>query len=60
MSRNAIVTGDSRGIGAAISRALQAAECAGAGNDDAAKAFTGEVCTITGSTISANGGQFFS
>ncbi|SEO38216.1 acetoacetyl-CoA reductase [Paracoccus alcaliphilus] len=60
MSRNAIVTGGSRGIGATISKALQAADCAGAGNDDAAKAFTGETDIITGSTISANSGQLFS
>ena len=43
MSRVALVTGGSRGIGAAISRALQAEGCkvaaTYAGNDDAAKAF---------------------
>ena len=46
MARVALVTGGSRGIGAAISRALKDAgyEVAAnyAGNDDAAKAFTQE------------------
>ncbi|MDO5642703.1 MAG: acetoacetyl-CoA reductase [Paracoccus sp. (in: a-proteobacteria)] len=46
MSRTAIVTGGSRGIGAAISKALKAAGYAVAasyaGNDDAARAFTTE------------------
>lgn len=64
MSKVALVTGGSRGIGAAISKALQAAgytvAANYAGNDDAAKAFTGETDIITGSTISANSGQLFS
>ncbi len=46
MSRVAIVTGGSRGIGAAISKALQAAGCTVAatyaGNDEKAAAFTAE------------------
>ncbi len=46
MSKVALVTGGSRGIGAAISKALQAAgytvAANYAGNDDAAKAFTDE------------------
>ncbi|MBI1385243.1 MAG: acetoacetyl-CoA reductase [Rhizobiales bacterium] len=46
MSRVALVTGGSRGIGAAISKALKAAGCKVAanyaGNDEAAKAFTAE------------------
>ena len=46
MSRTAIVTGGSRGIGAAISKALKDAgysvAASYAGNDDAAKAFTAE------------------
>jgi acetoacetyl-CoA reductase len=46
MSRTALVTGGSRGIGAAISKALKAAgykvAANYAGNDDAAKAFTAE------------------
>ncbi|MCW3784125.1 acetoacetyl-CoA reductase [Defluviimonas salinarum] len=46
MTRTAIVTGGSRGIGAAISKALQAAGCKVAanyaGNDEAAAAFTKE------------------
>ena len=46
MSKVALVTGGSRGIGAAISRALQEAgytvAATYAGNDDAAKAFTEE------------------
>ena len=46
MSKTALVTGGSRGIGAAISKALKAAgykvAANYAGNDDAAKAFTGE------------------
>ena len=46
MSRVALVTGGSRGIGAAISKALQEAgytvAATYAGNDDAAKAFTEE------------------
>ena len=46
MTRIALVTGGSRGIGAAISRALKAAGCAVAatyaGNDDKARAFTDE------------------
>ena len=44
MSKTALVTGGSRGIGAAISKALKAAgytvAATYAGNDDAAKAFT--------------------
>ena len=46
MARVALVTGGSRGIGAAISKALKAAGCTVvanyAGNDEAAKAFSGE------------------
>ena len=46
MARTALVTGGTRGIGAAISVALKAAGCTVAanyaGNDDAAKAFTAE------------------
>jgi acetoacetyl-CoA reductase len=46
MSKTALVTGGSRGIGAAISKALKAAgykvAANYAGNDDAAKAFTAE------------------
>jgi len=46
MARTALVTGGSRGIGAAISKALKAAgyqvAATYAGNDDAAKAFTEE------------------
>ena len=46
MSKTAIVTGGSRGIGAAISKALQdagyAVAASYAGNDEAAKAFTAE------------------
>ena len=46
MGRVALVTGGSRGIGAAISKALQAAGCTVAatygGNDEAAAKFTGE------------------
>ena len=46
MARTALVTGGSRGIGAAISRALKEAGCrvaaTYAGNDDRAKAFTDE------------------
>ncbi|MEM6307573.1 MAG: SDR family NAD(P)-dependent oxidoreductase, partial [Pseudomonadota bacterium] len=46
MSRVAIVTGGSRGIGAAISTALQAAGCTVAatyaGNEEKAAAFTAE------------------
>ncbi len=46
MSRTALVTGGSRGIGAAISKALQAQGCqvaaTYAGNDEAAAAFTAE------------------
>lgn len=46
MSRIALVTGGSRGIGAAISKALQAQGCtvaaSYAGNDEAAAAFTAE------------------
>ena len=46
MARVALVTGGSRGIGAAISVALKAAGCTVAanyaGNDEAAKAFSGE------------------
>ncbi len=46
MSRVALVTGGSRGIGAAISKALQAQGCSVAatyaGNDEAAAAFTAE------------------
>jgi acetoacetyl-CoA reductase len=46
MARVALVTGGSRGIGAAISKALQAAGCtvaaSYAGNDDAANAFKAE------------------
>ena len=46
MGRVALITGGSRGIGAAISKALKAAGCSVAanyaGNDDAATAFTGE------------------
>ncbi len=46
MSRVAIVTGGTRGIGAAISSALNATDCkvaaTYAGNDEAAKAFTDE------------------
>ena len=51
MSKVAIVTGGSRGIGAAISKALKdagyAVAASYAGNDDAAKAFTAE----TGITV---------
>jgi acetoacetyl-CoA reductase len=51
MSRTALVTGGSRGIGAAISKALKAAgykvAANYAGNDDAAKAFTGETGIAT-------------
>ncbi len=46
MARTALVTGGSRGIGAAISKALQAQGCTVAatyaGNDEAASAFTSE------------------
>ncbi|MEX0287297.1 MAG: SDR family NAD(P)-dependent oxidoreductase, partial [Paracoccaceae bacterium] len=46
MARVALVTGGSRGIGAAISKALSAAGCSVAasyaGNDEAAAAFTAE------------------
>jgi acetoacetyl-CoA reductase len=46
MARIALVTGGSRGIGAAVSKALKAAGCtvaaSYAGNDEAAKAFTSE------------------
>jgi acetoacetyl-CoA reductase len=46
MARTALVTGGSRGIGAAISKALKAAGCTVAanyaGNDEAAAAFTAE------------------
>jgi acetoacetyl-CoA reductase len=51
MSRTALVTGGSRGIGAAISKALKAAgykvAANYAGNDDAAKAFTAETGIAT-------------
>lgn len=51
MARVALVTGGSRGIGAAISQALQAAGCrvaaSYAGNDEAARAFTTETGIAT-------------
>jgi acetoacetyl-CoA reductase len=51
MTRTALVTGGSRGIGAAISKALKAAgykvAANYAGNDDAAHAFTGETGIAT-------------
>lgn len=51
MSRVALVTGGSRGIGAAISKALQAQGCTVAatyaGNDEAAAAFTAETGIAT-------------
>ena len=51
MSRTALVTGGSRGIGAAISKALKAAgykvAANYAGNDEAANAFTGETGIAT-------------
>jgi acetoacetyl-CoA reductase len=51
MSKTALVTGGSRGIGAAISKALKAAgytvAATYAGNDDAASAFTAETGIAT-------------
>ena len=81
MAKVALVIGGSRGIGAAVSKVLQAmgydVTANYAGNDDAAFAFQADTGIpaykwsvadydartagiITGSAISANGGQFLS